>query len=59
MVRIEIVESLVNQIKKKFNKSEANKFLDVIATVEQSPSKAKILGTVGGIVIKEIKYKNF
>ena len=27
--------------------------------MEENPNKGKLLGNVGGIVIKEIKYKNF
>ena len=59
MTNIEIVKSLVWQIKKKFNTSEANKVLDLIETTKTNPHKGKILGTVGGIIIKELKYKKF
>ena len=59
MVRLEIAASLVLEIKKKFSKAEANEVIDLIETLRDSPSKGKILGTVGGIVIKEIKYKKF
>ena len=59
MANIKIVESLITQIKKKFNTSEANKILDFIELLETSPKKGKVLGTVGGIVIKELKYKSF
>ena len=59
MARIEIVRSLVIEIKKKFSKNEANKILDLIHTLKESPKKGKVLGSVGGILIKELKYKNF
>ena len=59
MAKIEIIRSLVLEIKKKFSKGEANKILDVIHDLENHPKKGKLLGTVGGIVIKELKYKNF
>jgi len=59
MITVEIVRSLVLEIKKKFNKPEANEILDLINTLADNPTKGKPLGTVGGIVIKEIKYKNF
>ena len=58
MVKIEIVESLYIEIEKKF-KGEGHKILDLMHTLEENPQKGKTLGTVGGIVIKELKYKNF
>jgi len=59
MIKIEIIKSLVLEIKKKFNKSEANKIIDLIQSLENNPKKGKLIGNVGGIVIKELKYKNF
>lgn len=59
MARVEIVKSLVLEIKQKFNKAEASEILDLIGTLEEHPTKGKLLGTVGGIVIKELKYKGF
>ncbi|MBT4539783.1 hypothetical protein HOI26_02700 [Candidatus Woesearchaeota archaeon] len=59
MVKIEIVKSLAIAIKKKFSRVEANKIIDLLYTLENSPHKGKVLGTVGGIVIKELKYKKF
>ncbi|MBU1199148.1 MAG: hypothetical protein KKF46_06700 [Nanoarchaeota archaeon] len=59
MAKVELVRSLVVEIKKKFSKAEANKIIDLIYTLEENPKKGKILGTIGGIVIKEIKYNNF
>jgi hypothetical protein len=59
MVRFEIVKSLVMQIKKKFSKFEANKVLDLIETLQENPRKGKPLGSVGGIIIKELKYQRF
>ena len=59
MATVRIVESLIEEIKKKFNKTEANKVLDLIQTTQEQPKKGKLLGTIGGIVIKELKYKNF
>ncbi len=59
MVRIEILKSLESEIKKKFNKKEAIEIVDLMYSLEKSPNKGKILGQVGGIVIKELKYKNF
>lgn len=59
MVKIEIVKSLVLEIKKKFSKNEANKILDLMQSLSESPRKGKLLGSVGVIAIKEIKYKSF
>lgn len=58
MARIEIVESLYSQIEVTF-KGEGHKVLDLISSLEENPHKGKIVGVVGGIVVKELKYKNF
>ena len=58
MAKVEITETLYQEIEKKF-KREAFKIVDLMQTLEQSPQKGKLLGTVGGIVIKELKYRNF
>ena len=54
-----ILKSLVLEIKKKFSKSEANKIIDLLYTLRDNPTKGKLLGLVGGIVIKELKYQGF
>ena len=58
MAKVEIVESLFEEIEKKFKK-RATLIYDLIETLETHPHKGKLLGTVGGIVIKEIKFENF
>lgn len=58
MAKVEITETLYQEIEKKF-KREAFKIVDLMQTLEQSPQKGKLLGTVGGIVIKELKYGSF
>ena len=58
MVRVEIVESLFEEIEKKFKK-ESSKIFDLMESLKENPKKGKLLGTVGGLVIKELKYKNF
>ena len=58
MARVEIVNSLAREIKKKF-KSESHKIVNLLYTLEESPNKGKLLGNVTGIVIKELKYKSF
>ena len=59
MATVEITASLVSEIKKKFNKKEANEIIDLMFTLEDHPAKGKMLGTVGGIAIKELKHKGF
>ncbi len=58
MAKVEIIRSLFEEIQKKF-KGESHKIIDLLETLEQNPRKGKLLGSVGRIVIKEIKYKSF
>jgi len=58
MAKVEIVSSLFQEIQDKF-KGEAHKIIDLLETLEKNPHKGKLLGNVSGIVIKELKYKNF
>ena|SRR3989338_1787657 len=58
MAKVEIVRSLFEEIQKKF-KGEAHEVIDLLETLENNPHKGKLLGNVGGIVIKELKYNNF
>jgi len=58
MAKVEIINSLFEEIKKKF-KGEAHKVIDLIESLEENPKKGKLLGSVGGVVIKELKYKTF
>ncbi len=58
MAKVEITETLYQEIEKQF-KREAFKIVDLMQTLEENPLKGKLLGTVGGIVIKELRYKNF
>ena len=58
MAKIEIVNSLFEEIKKKF-KGESHEVIDLLESLEENPHKGKLLGSVGGIVIKELKYNNF
>jgi len=59
MAKVKIIKSLALEIKKKFSKIEANKIIDLLYTLEDNPHKGKLLTNVAGIVIKELKYKNF
>ena len=58
MAKVEIIISLFEEIQKKF-KGEAHEVIDLIESLENNPRKGKLLGCVGGIVIKELRYKNF
>lgn len=58
MAKIEIVKSLKDNILKQF-KSESKKIFLFLKSLGDNPKKGKLLGTVRGVVIKELKYKNF
>ena len=58
MAKVEIDESLKNEIHRKF-KQESKTIFRQMQSLEENPHKGKTLGEVGGIVIKEIKYKSF
>ena len=58
MAKIEITRSLLEEIKKKF-KAESHNVIDLIESLEISPHKGKIVGQVGGIVVKEIRYNAY
>jgi|TARA_Y100000296_G_C5001326_1_gene170355 hypothetical protein len=58
MAKVEIVKSLFEEIQRKF-KGESHKIIDLLETLEENPKKGKLLGTIGGIVIKELRYKSF
>ncbi|MBI2581902.1 hypothetical protein HYV87_02090 [Candidatus Woesearchaeota archaeon] len=58
MARVEIVVSLKNEILKKF-KQESKIIFRLMFSLEENHSKGKTLGSLGGILIKELKYKNF
>ena len=58
MAKVEIACSLVREIQKKF-KNESHKIISLLRDLEENPKKGKLLGSVGGVVIKELKYKSF
>jgi hypothetical protein len=58
MARVEVIESLKNDILAKFKK-ESKVIFQLLRSLGESPHEGKLLGNVGGIVIKELKYKNF
>lgn len=58
MAIVDVVPSLIQEIEKTFKK-QGLEVLALIKSLEQSPKKGKLIGTVGGIIIKELKYNNF
>ena len=58
MAKVEIALPLFKEIQKKF-KGEAHNIIDLMESLEKNPQKGKLLGQVGGIVIKELRYKSF
>ena len=58
MAKVEIAASLFEEINKKF-KQKSVEILEHLKSLENSPNKGKLLGTVGGIIIKELKYDGF
>lgn len=53
-----IAESLKNEVLKKFKK-ESKKIFKQMYSLEGNPNKGRVLGNVGGVVIKEIRYESF
>ena len=58
MAKVSIAESLKDEILKKF-KQESKIIFKQMYSLQDNPKKGKVLGNVGGIVIKELKYKSF
>ena len=58
MAQVEILESLKDEILKKF-KGDSKKIFELMKSVGDSPKKGKFIGNVGGIAIKELKYRSF
>jgi hypothetical protein len=57
MAHVVITRSLEEEINKHF-KHESVKVLKFLKTVEEFPKKGKTVGSIGGVVIKELKYRN-
>ncbi|MBU3912879.1 MAG: hypothetical protein KKB21_05015 [Nanoarchaeota archaeon] len=58
MAQVIILEILKDEILKKF-KEESKIIFKQMYSLAENPQKGKPLGNVGGIVIKELKYKRF
>jgi len=58
MAKVEILEDLYEKIEKKFG-GEAGKVFALMKSLEENPKKGKSVGQIGGILIKELRYKSF
>ena len=58
MVKVMIAERLKDEILKKF-KGESKKMFKQMYSLKDNPKKGKLLGIIGGIAVKEIKYEGF
>ena len=58
MAKVIITDSLEQEINKKF-KQKSIEIISLMRTLEDNPNKGKELGSIGGIVIKELRYEKF
>jgi len=58
MAKVEIIDSLAKDIQKKF-KGESHEIIKLLRNLEENPHKGKPFGNVAGIIIKELRYKNY
>jgi hypothetical protein len=58
MAKVSIAEGLKDEILKKF-KEESKIIFKQMHSLRDNPYKGKSLGHIGGIVIKELRYKSF
>ncbi len=58
MAKVEIIDSLAKEIQKKF-KGESHEIIKLLRSLEENPNKGKILGSVSGFLVKELKYNGF
>ena len=58
MAKVSIAEDLKNEILKKF-KDESKIIFRQMYSLGDNPHKGKPLGNIGGVLIKELRYKNF
>ena len=57
MAKVIITSALEEKINKVF-RGESVEVLKLLLTLEENPKKGKEIGSVGGVIIKEIRYKN-
>lgn len=58
MAFVEISEKLKFEVIRKF-KGESEKVFKSLKSLENNPKKGKLLASVGGVLIKELKYRSF
>jgi hypothetical protein len=58
MAKVVISESLYREISQKFRK-ESITVLEHLRTLEKHPKQGKIIGVVGDILVKELRYRGF
>ena len=58
MAKVVITKSLEREINKKFKK-ESIKIFELLYSLRDNPKKGRELTQIGGIVLKEVRYKNF
>lgn len=59
MVIVKISKSLIKELIKRFPKEKAHKAIDLMESLKKDPHKGKLLGVVGAISIKELKFEGF
>ncbi|MFH1327128.1 MAG: hypothetical protein ABIH59_03310 [archaeon] len=58
MAKVEIAEALKNEILNKF-RQESKIIFKTMHSLKENPKKGNIVGVVGKVVIKELRYKSF
>jgi len=58
MAEVVITSFLEKQINKQF-RSNSVKIFELLFSLEENPKKGKIVGQVGGVLIKELKYEKY
>lgn len=58
MAEVIVTVSLKKEIFKKF-KEQSIEIFELIKSVEKQPKKGKLLSSIGGVVIKELKYQKY
>ncbi len=59
MTEIIITQSLAKKLKKLFGSDELRIIVSLMRSLKDTPRKGKALASVGGVLIKELKYKKF
>ena len=58
MAKVVITKDLKEKVHKKF-RGESVQIFELMYSLRDNPKRGKIVGQVGGIVIKELKYKSY